>query len=112
MQQRNKLKQSRIGNIQKKLDDFNTDCLIFFNMSNIRYFSGFTGSDGILIIDSNNATLLVDGRYATQAKLETKNIQICEYTDKLAGIVNIVKTSGAKYIGFEALTLTVYIYNE
>lgn len=37
---------------------------------NIRYFSGFTGSVGILIIEERSSSLIVDGRYTQQAKAE------------------------------------------
>jgi Xaa-Pro aminopeptidase len=39
---------------------------------NVRYFSGFTGSIAMLIIDGKKRTLFVDGRYTNQAKAEVK----------------------------------------
>lgn len=87
------------------------DCLIFFNMNNIRYLSGFTGSDGVLIVSNNRSVLLVDGRYITQAKLEAADTEIIEYKDKIRGIVEVVKELGLKYIGFEAEAIVVQMYN-
>jgi Xaa-Pro aminopeptidase len=91
---------------------FQIDSLIFFNMSNIRYLSGFTGSDGVLIISENRTVLLVDGRYITQAKLEVADAEIIEYKDKIKGIIKTVKELDLKYIGFEAESIVVQMYNQ
>ncbi len=97
--------------IYQLFSTFAIDCLIFFNMSNIRYLSGFTGSDGILIISKNRTVLLVDGRYTTQAKLEASDAEIIEYKDKIKGVVNTVQELNLKYIGFEAESVVVQMYN-
>ncbi len=81
-------------------------------MSNIRYLSGFTGSDGVLLINSDKTNLLVDGRYTVQAGLETTDIQIIEYTDKIKGIIQAIKKLKLKRIGFEANSITVEMYNQ
>ncbi|MEN6375240.1 MAG: Xaa-Pro peptidase family protein [Smithella sp.] len=97
--------------IYQLFSTFAIDSLIIFNMSNIRYLSGFTGSDGILIISKNRIVLLVDGRYTTQAKLEASDAEIIEYKDKIKGIVDIVQELNLKYIGFEAESIVVQMYN-
>jgi Xaa-Pro aminopeptidase len=108
----NKKLPSRISNLQQKFSAYKIDGLIFFNMSNIRYLSGFTGSDGVLLINSDKTNLLVDGRYTVQADKETTDIQIIEYTDKMKGIIQAVKKLKLKRIGFEANSITVEMYNQ
>ena len=108
----NKKLPSRISSLQQKFSAYKIDGLIFFNMSNIRYLSGFTGSDGVLLINSDKTNLLVDGRYTIQAGLETTDIQIIEYTDKIKGIIRAIKKLKLKRIGFEANTITVEMYNQ
>jgi Xaa-Pro aminopeptidase len=44
--------------------------------------------------------------------LEVTNIQVIEYKDKIAGIVQAVKELNLKRIGFEALSTTVETYNQ
>jgi Xaa-Pro aminopeptidase len=112
MQRENKILPARIFRIRQKFSNFNVDSLIFFNMNNIRYLSGFTGSDGVLILDENKKVLLVDGRYITQAKLEVADVEIVEYKDKIKGIVQTIKGYNLKYIGFEAGSITVQMYNQ
>lgn len=88
------------------------DGLIFFDIINIRYLSGFTGSDGVLIIKENRTVLLVDGRYITQAKLEAVDSEIVEYKDKIRGITDAVQLLHLNYIGFEAESIVVHMYNQ
>ncbi len=112
MQQKNRFFPARVSLIRRKFSDYQVDSIIFFNITNIRYFSGFTGSDGVLIIDSGTAILLVDGRYTAQAALEVTDMQIIEYKDKIEGITQTIKDSQLKNIGFEADFITVEMYNK
>jgi Xaa-Pro aminopeptidase/Xaa-Pro dipeptidase len=111
MQRENKIYPARVARICRKFPDYSIDGLIFFNMNNIRYLSGFTGSDGVLIIGEKKTVLLVDGRYTTQAKLEV-TLPVIEYKNKINGIIQTVKELDLQYIGFEAGSITVQMYNQ
>ncbi|HUN56185.1 MAG TPA: Xaa-Pro peptidase family protein [Smithella sp.] len=102
----------RRSRLQKKFSVRKIDGLIFFNMNNIRYLSGFTGSDGVLLINSGQTNLLVDGRYTVQAGLETTDIQITEYQNKVEGIIQAIKRFKLKRIGFEADSITLEMYKQ
>src|SRR4030066_553206 len=112
MQQNNEIFSARVSLFLLKLSDYNIDSIIFFSMSNIRYFSGFTGSDGVLLVTPGKAILLVDGRYTAQAALETINVQIIEYKDKIMGIIQTIDDYRLKYIGFEAASITVEMHSK
>jgi Xaa-Pro aminopeptidase/Xaa-Pro dipeptidase len=103
---------SRISRLQQKFPAYKIDSLIFFSRSNIRYLSGFTGSDGVLLINSGKAILLIDGRYTTQAGLEVTDLQIIEYKDKIEGIIQAIKKLKLKRIGFEEDSITMEMYNQ
>jgi Xaa-Pro aminopeptidase len=111
MQRENNISPVRISLLRQKFSAFEIDGLMFLNMNNIRYLSGFTGSDGVLIIGENRTVLLVDGRYITQAKLEVADAEIIEYKDKMKGIIQAVRELDLKYIGFEAGSIVVQMYN-
>ncbi len=112
MQQGNKIFSGRVSVIQRQLSDLKINGIIFLNMINIRYLSGFTGSDGVFVICPDKSVLLVDGRYTTQAALEVQDIQVIEYKDKIDGIIQIIKDVGLKHIGFEAVSMSVDMYNQ
>jgi Xaa-Pro aminopeptidase len=112
MQLENNILPVRRSIIRQKFSDFKIDGLIFFNMNSIRYLSGFTGSDGVLIIDENRMVLLVDGRYITQAKLEVVDAEIIEYKNMVKGIAQAASDLNLKHIGFEAGSILVQMYNQ
>ena len=112
MQNETNILPARISLIRQKFSDFKIDGLIFFNMNNIRYLSGFTGSDGVLIIGEKRSVLLVDGRYITQAKLEVVDAEIIEYKDKIKAIIQTVQELTLKHTGFEAGSIVVQMYNQ
>ena len=110
MQQENNVFSARISIVQRKLSSFKIQGLIFLNIMNIRYLSGFTGSEGVLIICPDRSFLLVDGRYTTQAALEVQNIPVIEYKDINEGIIQSIKDLSLKHIGFEAVSMSVDMY--
>jgi len=112
MRQGNKVLLNRISSLQRKFSSCKIDGLIFFDMNNIRYLTGFTGSDGALLIDSDKTNLLVDGRYIAQASVETKGLRILEYKDKIEVISQTIKNNRLKRIGFEANSITLGMYNQ
>jgi len=74
------------------------------SQSSVRYFSGFTGSVGILVIRDKTKTLIVDGRYTEQAKEEViKGIKVIEAPlgtgiwDEAIKLLKNKKTSGIGY---------------
>ena len=100
----------RMSRIQKRLQDLHVDALIFLDMKNIRYLTGFTGSDGALIIGDKQKFLLVDGRYTNQAEKEVDDVEVVEYKDKIDGIVSVLSDGGLKSVGFESLAMNVSSY--
>ncbi len=51
------------------------DALLVSAPSDVRYLTGFTGSDGALLAGPDWLVLLVDGRYVTQAREEAPDSQ-------------------------------------
>ena len=65
---------------------------------NIYYLSGFSGSDGALLVAATQAVLFTDSRYLEQAKQECPGFQLvrtgASYTDALATFLEGQKISG------------------
>ena len=47
-----------------------TDALVVFDLNNIRWLTGFTGSAGTLIVRNDEMVLVTDGRYGEQARFQ------------------------------------------
>jgi Xaa-Pro aminopeptidase len=84
--------------------------LILCDLNNIRYLTGFTGSDGVLVIRPQTATLLVDGRYVTQAREEVSNTDFYHYQDKVDGIEAVLDLKDGDSVGFEASAVSYEFY--
>ena len=88
------------------------DHLLILNGTNIRYLTGFTGGEGALLIGPDRVNLLVDGRYTTQAALETSGFEITEFQNKAEGIFSALQKQKADRVGFEASSVTLSEYRK
>jgi Xaa-Pro aminopeptidase len=52
------------------------DAVLVTHLPNIQYLCGFTGSAGILLVDSSTATLFTDSRYTFQAREEVSGARV------------------------------------
>lgn len=59
--------QARLKNLRAVIAERELDGLLVTNSENVRYLSGFTGTNGTLLIDAERALLLTDFRYTQQA---------------------------------------------
>lgn len=53
------------------------DVLLISNLPNVRYVSGFTGSNGLIVLTRDDLVFITDGRYKTQSReqLESSGVQ-------------------------------------
>jgi len=93
---------SRSSSVRQLLQDLDIDALCFSHRPNIRYLSGFTGSDGVLVVARDSDCFLTDSRYVTQAATEVAADEFREYKTKEEGVVTWLAACGAKRVGFEA----------
>lgn len=92
-------RRQKVAALLAKLD---LDALVFCQPENIRYLCGFSGSDGALVVTSEQLVFLTDSRYTTQASAEVVADRICEYKIKSDGVLAQLLDCGATRIGFEA----------
>ena len=98
----------RVGRLRSGFPE--ADALLILNEKNIRYLTGFTGGDGALMAGPDWLTLLVDGRYVTQARDEARDAEIFEFRKRVDGVTEVAREHGAGSIGFESSVLTVAEY--
>jgi Xaa-Pro aminopeptidase len=60
----------RLGRLRAAMAARECEALLVSNLVNVRYLSGFTGSAGFLLVRADEAVLVTDGRYGTQAPAE------------------------------------------
>ena len=102
----------RLGQVRNILQKSGADAAIFFHIPTIRYLTGFTGSDGCLLVDKKRATFLTDSRYQVQAREELfDGLDVEIYTAKLSGVTSAIDRGDYASVAFESTHLTCDIYN-
>ena len=98
---------NRFSSARRHLERFGVDTIIFLGLPNIRYLTGFTGSDGVLVLGKGEGWFLTDSRYTTQASMEVTGARVIEYRSKTEGIAALLTAEAVKKAGFEAEHTTV-----
>ncbi|GGP62631.1 M24 family metallopeptidase [Saccharothrix coeruleofusca] len=101
---------SRRATLRATLRDRELDALLVTNLLNIRYLTGFTGSNAALLVraESDGASVFcTDGRYLTQAAEQVPDLErVVERPCDVAMAQRAAK-DGARRIGFESGHVTV-----
>jgi len=104
--------QARQKRLFSKIGELGIDAVIILGMQNIRYFTGFTGSEGALIAAGGKVCLLVDGRYINQAPLEATVTEIVQFKDKLESVAGLVRDWGVGSAAMEAAYVSCQQFSE
>jgi len=100
---------SRIDRLRVFFSELHTDAVLVSHPANIRYLCGFSGSAGLLLVDSTHATLFTDSRYTFQARQEVleARVQIARNGIVRAAGDVLRKGRGQPLVGYSASHLTV-----
>ena len=101
---------NRVAAARGYLDRKDLDAILVTNINNIRYLTGFTGSDGVVLISHDGLWFLTDSRYRTHAGEQVSGFTVGEYRRKLEETATFIKELGFGKVGFEASSLTVAQY--
>lgn len=84
------------------------EAMLVSGMANIRYLSGFTGSNGLVVIGPERATLLTDFRYQTASEPLRAwiDVELAERDVIRTAADRAGELTGARRIGFEPGQLT------
>jgi len=105
------MSEARLSAAMKAVEPLNVDALLVLGLVNIRYLSGFTGSDAALILTDCDRSLLCDSRYTLQAGSEASLCTVSEYKAKLEGIAATLAVKGLRRVAFDAEQVSVSFFN-
>ncbi len=95
--------QSRLDAVKRAIKKTGIDSLLIFDIINVRYLTGFTGSSAFLFITNSNNTFITDFRYREQAQKEIKGWDIIIESGNRIQIINkLIKKTSSKITGFES----------
>ena len=93
------------------LKDQQLTAMVFFGMTNVRYLSGFTGTDGVFLCTPSETVFLTDSRYTTQAQQQVQVDRVVCYSNKLQEIADELSRLGSGKVGFDADVVSVALFN-
>lgn len=81
---------------------------LVFSETNRRYFTQFPATDGVLLVTTEKAYLLMDFRYAEAAEKEAKNCEVVLFESLAGKLKELIGKHGLKeiYLEMERLTLS------
>jgi len=104
---------NRLQRLRSKLEEKELEAIVIAQPENRYYLSGFTGSDGWLLITNRDSLIAVDFRYLERAKKETINWEVVQIKGKITDwLPEIVSNMRLREIGFEADYTPVSLYNQ
>lgn len=84
------------------------DALLVTNLTNVRYLTGFSGTNGQVLLTPGGATFLTDPRYHARARSLIDAADIVIYANRLTEVLpQQLARTGAKRLGVEAGTMTL-----
>jgi Xaa-Pro aminopeptidase len=87
-----------------RLDLKELDALIVTNLVNVRYLTGYTGSNGVAVVGPDVRLFFTDFRYMTQAAAQVSGFDVVKGERDLLG--NVAEAVSGR-VGFEDATLSV-----
>ncbi|HHV06901.1 MAG TPA: aminopeptidase P family protein [Firmicutes bacterium] len=97
---------ARLQRLQSKLASQGLEGLVVVQPENRRYLSGFSGSEGVLLILTDKAYLCTDFRYVEQAAKQTTGWEIVKVDTAWPEVVKLLWPKDRRKLGFEAQYLS------
>ncbi|HEX6263428.1 MAG TPA: aminopeptidase P family protein [Actinomycetota bacterium] len=101
---------TRRRRLAARLDDLGVEAILITRVVNVRYLSGFTGSNAQLLL-SADPVLLTDPRYDEQSSKEAPDLARRIYADGFRDELRpVLKAAGVARLGFERHAVTYESY--
>lgn len=98
---------SRRDKLAARLPELDADAFLVTRLVNVRYLSGFTGSNGQLLLGPERAVLFTDPRYDGQSAREAVGLERRVYSGELTrALGEACSELGARRLAFEARGVT------
>jgi Xaa-Pro aminopeptidase len=99
----------RRDNLKAQLAGGGLDAMLVTDLVNVRYLSGFSGSNGAFLVfaDDRGAVLATDGRYRTQAAEQAPDVEIVIERAVGRHLAGRAADEGVGKLGFESNVVTV-----
>ncbi len=86
------------------------DAILFTDRNNIRYLSGFSGSEAALVVTGADCVIFVDSRYTLQAGQQTADTRVVEVSDRWDAVGEFLAEAGIRMMGVESNIMDLDTY--
>ena len=100
----------RLENFRQQMAEADIDGFLITQAENLRYLSGFTGGEGVLIITADKQVLATDSRYYEQVRQQCPEWELAEVGyDFVGNMLELLRRLGlgARRVAFEANNVNV-----
>lgn len=100
--------EGRVTRLQAELDSLDAHALLVTNLTNVRYITGFSGSNGQVLVTPDGARFMTDGRYRARAKDLVKSAAVSVYSNRLTDVLKpMLEEAGITRLAVEGKTMTL-----
>jgi Xaa-Pro aminopeptidase len=92
---------SRRDKLRALLANQGADAALVTRLVNVRYLTGFTGSNAALLVTADQAVLATDGRYITQSEQQSPDVERIIDRQCAAALVTRAGKDDVRRLGFE-----------
>jgi Xaa-Pro aminopeptidase len=98
----------RRNRLVERLPDLGVDALVVSHPPNVRYLTGFSGSNGQALVSAAGSVFLTDGRYTEQSRREVPDLERVTYASKRlpAALLELCRRLGVERLGFESASVS------
>jgi Xaa-Pro aminopeptidase len=97
--------ETRVARSGRSLAERGVGALLVTNPTNVRYLTGFSGTNGQVLITSRGATFFTDPRYRARASALVQSAEVVIYGDKLTDVLAGHVADGK--LGIEAADVSI-----
>jgi Xaa-Pro aminopeptidase len=103
----------RRDRVAQRLEALDIDALLVTRLPNVRYLTGYTGSNGQVVIGRNASVFFTDGRYIAQSAREVPDLERVIYANDFPGTFRAsAEELGARRVGFESAGVTHKLFRQ
>ncbi len=99
--------------LAERLPELGIDALLVTRLPNVRYLTGFSGSNGQAIVTPTDSVFFTDGRYTEQSRHEVPELEQITYADGLPqALFEACERLNVGTLGFESAGITYKFFQD
>lgn len=98
----------RVERVRQSLGGPRVDALLVTNLTNVRYLTGFSGTNGQVLVTTDATYFMSDPRYAARAGELVRGAEVAIYKDRLTDVLgDTLKRASVSRLGVESTSMTL-----